>query len=181
MSRLDDELRNTFRREQPSSDFTAHLLERIAQQPAPRVRWWQRLATVLDPPKLRWVAVGVTASLLIAIGAAQYSRLHRQPVSDATVTKSGPPANTADKDIGGRAPVKPQPDSALATAQPQPNIGRSTTSSAMHRLALARSQGERQRRIEGEAAKQKLMLALSIASTALNDAQKAIRSDGPNR
>ncbi|HXI94179.1 MAG TPA: hypothetical protein VNO24_29750, partial [Blastocatellia bacterium] len=82
MSRLDDELRKAFRREQPSVDFTTRLLERVSQQPAPKAPWWHRLATLLDPPKLRWVAIGVTASLLLAIGAAQYSRLHQVVIND---------------------------------------------------------------------------------------------------
>jgi len=43
---------------------------------------------------------------------------------------------------------------------------------------LARQEQERELRVEGEAAKEKLMLALSIASAALNDAQKAIHDDG---
>lgn len=179
MSRLDDELRKAFRREQPSVDFTARLFERVAQQPAPKARWWHRLATLLDPPKLRWVAIGVTASLLLAIGAAQYSRLNYGVVNDnRTIAKNDPASEasstgsvTADKDHS------PQ-DVAITTANPAQHIKRAAPSSTNHRLAQARLQKERELKAEGEAAKEKLMLALSIASSALNDAQKAVHDDG---
>jgi hypothetical protein len=183
MSRLDDELRNAFRREPPATDFTERLLARVAQLPAPKPRWWQRLATLLEPPKLRWIAIGVTASLLLAIGAAQYSKLHRVVVNDdhqiANVTppseadgKSSPPVAGT---VGGE---QAQLNPGVSGAAPKPRRN-DFVSSTTHRLALARSQKQRELRVEGEAAKEKLMLALYIASSALNDAQKAIHDDGP--
>jgi hypothetical protein len=179
MSRLDDELRNAFRRELPPADFTARLLERIGQQPAPRPRWWQKLAMLLEPPKLRWVAIGVTASLLLAIGAAQYSKLRRPAVNDNATVASVPGSDEASNPT-----VTPDRDNRrqnLATPTPKPgqNIKRGTASSNGHRAALARYQKERELRAEGEAAKQKLMLALSIASTTLNNVERAIRDEGP--
>jgi hypothetical protein len=155
----------------------------VAQLPAPKRRWWQRLATLLEPPKLRWIAIGVTASLLLAIGAAQYSKLHRVVVKDdhqiADVTlpseadgKSNPPVEGT---VGGER-VQPVQAGPIASPKPRRN---GFVSSTTHRLALARLQKEREFRIEGEAAKEKLMLALYIASSALNDAEKAIHDDGP--
>ncbi len=177
MSRLDDELRKAFRREQPPVDFTVRLLERMALQPAPKARWWQRLATLLDPPKLRWVAIGVTASLLLAIGAAQYNKMHQVAVSDNSKEANVvPPPEPIDKDT--EHPGKAQPQQA-ATEPGQP-VKHAAPSSANHRLAVARVQKERELRVEGEAAKEKLMLALSIASSALSDAQKAVHDDGLN-
>jgi hypothetical protein len=178
MSRLDDELRKAFRCEPPPADFTARVLERIAQQPLPRPRWWQRLAMLLEPPKLRWVAIGVTASLLLAIGAAQYSRLRR-----AAVDENAKVASVRGPDRAGSPTVAPdrenQPkDLATLGWKPGQNINRGAPSSKGHRLALARYQRERELRAEGEAAKQKLMLALSIASATLNDAERAIRDEG---
>jgi hypothetical protein len=178
MSRLDDELRNAFRREPPPANFTARVLERTAQQPSPRPRWWQKLATLFEPPKLRWVAIGVTASLLLAIGAAQYSKLRRTAV-DENARVAGVQAS----DEANSPTVTPdrnnQPKD-LATLGPKPvqDIKRGATSSRGHRLALARYQKERELRAEGEAAKQKLMLALSIASATLNNAERAIRDEG---
>ena len=175
MSRLDDELRKAFRREQPSVDFTTRLLERVAQHPAPKAPWWHRLATLLDPPKLRWVAIGVTASLLLAIGAAQYSRLHRVVINDDGKVSLVPRPEDGDKNPispdqnnDRREVISPKPPQNKRVVYPSPN----------HRAALARRQQERELRVEGEAAKEKLMLALSIASAALNDAQKAVHDDG---
>jgi len=183
MSRLDDELRKAFRREQPSVDFTTRLLERVAQQPAPRARWWQRLALLLEPPKLRWVAIGVTASLLLAIGAAQYSRLNRPAVSDdgkiagnaqPTDSVKAPEPAVTTPDV--RIEPKARPD-----AISKPSIKRGSRPTGLHsdqRLQASLKRQQRNLKAEGEAAKETLMLALSIASSTLSDAQKAVHEDG---
>jgi signal transduction histidine kinase len=64
--------------------------------------------------------------------------------------------------------------------KPPPSVKHAAASSPNHRLAVARHAEERELKAEGEAAKEQLMLALSIASTALNDAQKAVHDDGLN-
>lgn len=179
MSRLDDELRKAYRREQPPGDFTARLFERVAQQPAPKSPWWHRLATLLDPPKLRWVAIGVTASLLLAIGAAQYSRLNQVVIDDNGKIAKTDPAPEASGSGSATAEKDHSPqDNATTTATPSQHINRAAASSTNHRLVQARHQESRELRAEGEAAKEQLMLALSIASSALSDAQKAIHDDG---
>lgn len=183
MSRLDDELRKAFRREQPSVDFTARLLQRVAQQPAPKASWHRRLALLLNPPTLRWVAIGVTASLLLAIGAAQYGRMHQVVVNDdGKLAKSA-----AAPEPGGPGSVAPNTDhpqqgAGTAPAKPLQQIKRPAPSSSNHRLRQGLAQAGRKEapelRTEGEAAKEKLLLALSIASSALNDAQKAVHDNG---
>jgi hypothetical protein len=173
MNRLDDEIRNAFRREQPPAEFTARVLQRIALQPAPRPRWWQRLATLLEPPKLRWMAIGMTATLLLAIGATQYSKLHRAVINDSTSVAQAPP--TVETPNTTKENDRPKPES---VAVKNPRIGR-RDSSIDHQLAVTRYRKREQLRAEGEAAKQKLMLALSIASTTLNNAERAIRDEGP--
>lgn len=183
MNRLDDELRKAFRREQPPVDFTARLLQRVAQQPAPKAHWWRRLATLLDPPKLRWVAIGVTASLILAIGAAQYSRLNYGVADDnGKVAKNDPAPEASIKDAVKPESDRPRQDATIATPKSTQNIKRAAPSSTNHRfmlgLAQARHKEARELRAEGEAAKEKLMLALSIASSALSDAQKAVHDDG---
>jgi hypothetical protein len=177
MSRLDDELRKAYRRQQPSDDFTARLLERVSRQPEPRASWWQRLAALLAPPKLRWVAIGVTASLLLAIGAAQYSKLNQvvqtenrkvakvEPSEDGKTTQPAAPT-PGDERKAEKAPRVSKPAYAPGS--------RSVNS----RLAANRVRQERELKAEGEAAKETLMFALSIASSALNDAQKAVHDDG---
>jgi hypothetical protein len=172
--RLDDELRDAFRREQPSADFTMRVLERVSLEPSPRLRWWQRLAMLLEPPKLRWVAIGVTASLLLAIGVMQYSRLHQGVVNNGeTVAESGPSREANDNHAATTENNPASQNATIATPKPTQDIKRPN-----HRLALARHEEERELRAEGEAAKEKLMLALSIASSALSDAQKAVHDDG---
>ena len=177
MSRLDDELRNVFRREQPSADFTARVLERVAQQPEPRASWWRRLAMLLEPPKLRWVAIAVTASLLLAIGAAQYGKLRKPVINDDVKIAFVPPLEQSNKSA-----ANPGTDGAgreiTGTTPKSPQRVKQRASSTSHRVALAQRQKEQELRTEGEAAKEKLMLALYIASATLNDAQKAVHDDG---
>ena len=179
MSRLDDEMRKAFRRQQPSADFTERLLERVAQQPAPKPRWWQRLALLLAPPKLRWVAIGVTASLLLAIGAAQYRRLNQVVVQDdGKVAQRSPAPQPVDQETADRKSASPVQEAATGNPTAPRNTKRAATSSRNHRQALAGLQKQQELKSEGEVAKETLMFALSIASSALNEAQKAVHDDG---
>lgn len=192
-NRLDDELRNAFRREEPSDDFTMRLLERVSLEPAPRLRWWQKLAMLLEPPKLgpklSWIAVGVTASLLLAIGAVEYSRMEQAPAdNNVQLAKENPSSSTSEQPAvspgAGHTEQKAATDNPVpqSTQQSAPQSAQKlhhvASSSTSHRLARVRHQEERELRAEGEVAKEKLMLALSIASSALSDAQKAVHDDG---
>lgn len=182
MSRLDDELRKAFRREQPSADFTARLLERVAQQPQPKARWWQRFATLLDPPQLRWVAIGVTASLLLAIGAAQYSRLNQAVVSDngevATVVATPEEGVNTPEQAGAPAEDNVAPPKEENSGLILKRSYKRGSRPGKQQLETPRARQERELRAEGEAAKETLMFALSIASSTLSDAQKAVHDDG---
>ncbi|HKA17129.1 MAG TPA: hypothetical protein VKN18_02330 [Blastocatellia bacterium] len=179
MSRLDDELRKAFRREQPSADFTQRLLEQVATQPLPKARWWQRLATLVEPPKLRWVAIGITASLLLAIGAAQYQRLSRVVTEEnQEQAKASEPA--AASPVTREDPDKKNAPARQDAAQPATVVRQTNKPGRRHRALVASSQKVQELKAEGEAAKEKLMFALSIASSAVNDAQKAVHDDGLN-
>jgi hypothetical protein len=177
MSRLDDELRKAYRRQQPPDDFTARLLERVSRQPAPRARWWQRLATLLAPPKLRWVAIGVTASLLLAIGAAQYSKLNQvvQTENDKVANIEPPEERKTAQPAAPTPGGQLKPEKLAPASKPVHAAGSRSVNS---RPATTRVRQEREMKAEGEAAKETLMYALSIASSALNDAQKAVHDDG---
>jgi negative regulator of sigma E activity len=173
--RLDDELQRAFKRELPSTDFTARVMERVAVEGAPRASWWKKLAMLLEPPKLRWVAIGVTASLLLAVGAMQYNRMKSAAVDDkVTVANSNPSADPNQKDAVNSAADHQAQATLKNTAAPSI---KHVTSSSNHRRAIARRDSQ-ELRAEGEAAKETLMLALSIASSTLNDAQKAVHDDG---
>jgi hypothetical protein len=178
MSRLDDELRKAFRREQPSADFTQRLLEQVAMQPLPKARWWQRLATLLEPPKLRWVAIGVTASLLLAIGAAQYQRLSRvvteENSQEATGSQPAQASPATQEDLNKKNPSVRQDSLAV---RPTTVLQRTVRPAPRHRDLVAGTQKKQELKAEGEAAKEKVLFALSIASSALSDAQKAVYDD----
>jgi len=181
MSRLDDELRDAFRRHDPSPDFAARVIELAARQPESQNGWktngWkQTLIELLQPPKLRWVAIGVTASLLIAVAAGAYRNLHRVQhvgsVDTTAVIDEQPPKNT---DSAASQPVTTAPS-------PRNNgaAGKSQTSQAAkaHRNHLAQSAAQRELRARAEAAKEKVLFALQIASATLKDAQRCINDDG---
>ncbi|HJZ69237.1 MAG TPA: hypothetical protein VKF81_14015 [Blastocatellia bacterium] len=177
MSRLDDELRDAFRREQPPADFLARVLDRAALQPEPRPSWWRRLAMLLGTPRLRWVAIGVTASLLLAISATQFSRLHNASIDDrgrAAVT----PRHSEDSSETAVDPKrgKPRIEEPLAPASKEL---KPHSTSASRRKARAHDDRAQVAIAEAQAAKEKLMLALYIASATLNDAEKAVHDDGP--
>lgn len=182
MSRLDDELRMAFRREQPPVDFTDRVLEEIARQPSPRLRWWQTLAASLQPPKLKWVAIGATAALLVAIGAAQYSQLHPPVIDDSSrvagLSDSGV-AGDASRDTGAATTEEP-PSEAPVKLEPKPrrNVDRDAVAVSNRRPPQNNRPKDRVVNPEAEAAREKVLLALHITSTALGDAQRAIRDDG---
>jgi len=79
MNRFDDELRQAFRREQPSPDFTDRVMARIAQLPLEekqeksreRTGWLRKLSEFFQPPQMIWrmkwaMAGGMAVALLIA-------------------------------------------------------------------------------------------------------------------
>jgi hypothetical protein len=66
MSRLEDELREAMRREDPGPEFTRKVLARVAAPPARS--WWQALAARFKAPKLRWATATVMAALLVSSG-----------------------------------------------------------------------------------------------------------------
>lgn len=176
MSRLDDELRSAFRRERPPADFLARVLERAALQPEPRPSWWRRLAMLLGTPRLRWAAIGVTASLVLAISAVQYGRLHKAVIDDRGKVAIAP----LHSDEGG-AVADPKNDN-RSVARPAPASQEKVkprSASVSHRKARAHDARQTVIIAEAEAAKEKLMLALYIASATLNDAEKAVHDDGP--
>lgn len=75
MSNLEDELKIALRREEPPADFTERVLARLSQPPA-QPTWWERLAVLLQPPRLQWVAVALIVSVVIPAGV-QYRRGER--------------------------------------------------------------------------------------------------------
>ena len=152
MSRLDDQLRDAFKREQPSADFAARVLARAAALPVPRPSWWRRLAALVEPPKLRWVAIGATAALLLAIGAVQFAKMRPVAVKD-----NGQIAATGDAESkSATAPQNTGSDSVQAasgsTLQSSPAVKRNAASTK-RRSIEAHSRGalaQHQRKLKPE-------------------------------
>lgn len=176
MSRLDDELRLIYGRKEPSQDFTDRVMERIAQQNRPRARWWQQFAEMFAVPKVRWASVGLAASLVIAVVAAQYGK------TPQVAGEQGGPV-TANNGAASSASGKPaEPD---ATQEAQVVVKRPRLVVARRTIHAPQRTRERQKPspkdenliAEGEAAKQRLMLALQIASSTLGEAQRIIHDD----
>jgi negative regulator of sigma E activity len=169
MSRLDDELKTALRRQEPSPDFTARLMERINTSPAPRPGFRQRLAAFFDSFDWRWAAIGATAVLLVAIGTAQYRRLHQTAVEPNSEVVALAPTPTAPNPVP--VPVVKTPKAE------QPGINRSGPRRiGTHAVAIRK---EPRPSPEAEAAKERVLFALQVAGATLNDVQRAIRDDGP--
>lgn len=175
MSRLDDELRAAFRRVEPSSDFAERVIGRINNPPAAKLSLWRRLKSFLEPPVARWVAFGVATSLVVAIFAAQYTQFQ-----EATPEHQAAPGIAEQKTPEVRTdPIAPLPEKPGAptvkqqTLKPQQVKHRATS----NRNLIARQRKERRHKLEAEQAKEQLLLALQIASTTLNEANKMVRGD----
>ncbi|MFP5261219.1 MAG: hypothetical protein ACLGJB_04845 [Blastocatellia bacterium] len=190
MSRLDDELRIAFERKQAPPDLAARVLERINRAPAPERNWRERLAALFAPPKLRWVAIGVAASLLVAVGVAQYNRLHdARPEQAAGLARTRPglaPDASGNKDEGVAAPLTA---AALGdggghvrrrdAAAPRRDVYKCDTARtpALNRPSLAAAPEARPVSAEAEAAKERVLFALQILDSTLADAQRVIQED----
>jgi hypothetical protein len=179
MSRLDDELKIAFKRQEPSLDFTARVLERINQASAPKPTFRQRFAAFFEMPARRWAAVGLaTAALLVAIGVMQYGGAHQQAAQVGEGIQAGiksPSFPNTGMDVR-----KPDDVNQPLTA-PNPTLVGTPRRQRPHRLTqqLVADKGKQEPRPspEAEAAKERVLFALQIASNALNDAQKAIQED----
>ncbi len=68
MTRLEDELRNALRRENPPEDFAAKVLARAAEQAWARRPWWP---AGFELPRLRWAAAAVLC-LILAVAGLEY-------------------------------------------------------------------------------------------------------------
>jgi hypothetical protein len=185
MSRLDDELRAAFRRVEPSSDFAERVIGRINNPPAAKLSLWRRLKSFLEPPVARWVAFGVATSLVVAIFAAQYTQFQEatpeHQAAPGIAEQKAPEEKTPEVRTDPIAPLPEKPGAPTVkqqTVEPQTlkqqQVKHRATS---NRNLIARQRKERRHTLEAEQAKEQLLLALQIASTTLNEANKMVRGD----
>ena len=178
MSRLDDELKIAFQRQEPPADFAARVLARLGEAPAPQPNLWQRLAGLFALPAWRYAAVGAAALLLIVIGivalrARQTAGVQPDaPQMTASERQGGDGAKPAPVEKGGANDL---PVNVVASA---PSSKASKAPARHHAPAVAR---QPQPSAEAEAAKEKVLFALQITSETLKDAQRAISEDGDDR
>lgn len=179
MSRLDDELKIAFKRREPSPDFAARVLERINQAPAPEESFWQRLAAFFAMPARRWATVGLAAAvLLITIGVARYGEV-QQPAAQvgegvqAVIKPPRVPSNGVAPTRANSANESTNAPRAIAVNAPR----RHHAHRATRELVADIGKPEPRPSPEAEAAKERVLFALQIASNTLNDAQKAIQED----
>jgi hypothetical protein len=169
MSNLDEQLKIALRREEPSPDFTARVLARAqakSEIKESRQPWFAGLFRLSLP---RWTALAAAACLLVLAAVFLYrgsgGKLNRGgQVARSIESANGAVSKPDDKsiaavetgrDLNNKAPGEPH----------RANIARAVRKES-HRQDLASSEGER--------AKQQLELALYIASSKLNLAEKAI-------
>lgn len=188
MSRLDDELKLIYGRKEPSPDFTSRVMQRVAARqvvapPAPEKSLWQSLLELARPPKFRFAAAGVAACLLAAFFTLQYA-WREEPVAGGQTVTAQTPAPSPDQSAGANSgadvspgiqpkadvPPKngPAPGRVAAHAQNIRRVKKRVREEPIDEKALA----------EGRAAKEKVMLALQIASSALNEAQRIVQGEG---
>jgi hypothetical protein len=196
MSRLDDELKVAFQRQEPSADFAARVLARINDAPAPRPQptAWQRLAGLFAMPTLRYAAVGAMALLLIIIGIALL-----RPPRPAGVDSTPQVAGSSDSQASpapGAGPTASEQNGASSNAKANASGGgtsapASSATAQNHAASSPRTINERRQihhhapvvaqqlppSAAAEAAKEKVLFALQITSETLNDAQRAIADD----
>jgi hypothetical protein len=190
MSRLDDELKVAFKRKDPPADFVARVLARLDEPaPARKVSWRERIVSFFGMPDLRLAAAAAAALLMIAVAAALYL-MPRQGAGDGAPQLAGSetaPAKAVERvntNAGKTEDVTPgttrQDDvSAVATDQPSRRSVRKITHVKHSRNLAARERGPRFEKAspEAEAAKEKVLFALQIASDTLNDVQRVIQKD----
>jgi hypothetical protein len=175
MSRLDDELRLALQREEPSQGFADRVMRQIAAAPARKPRLRESLARLIAPLRMRWVVVGVTASLIVAIGMLQLGK-SQKPVYEPRIESarraealSQPPLPTAE---AASSQVAATAEKAPATVEraKQRRVKRASSAASRSRRELAAQR-------EGEAARDKLLLALRIASETLYETQRLIQGE----
>lgn len=81
MTRLEEQLRAALKREDPSPDFTARVLSRVAKQPEKRTAgaWLHEMLAV---PRLRWATAAV-AAIVIAAGVGVHVEEQRRAEGEA--------------------------------------------------------------------------------------------------
>jgi hypothetical protein len=82
MSRLEDELRQAMRRQDPGEDFTRRVLAALERAPEPKPGWRERLTAAFRLPSLRLAMAGALA-VLVVVGGAEYREMRTRAEGEA--------------------------------------------------------------------------------------------------
>jgi hypothetical protein len=176
MSKLDEELRAALKREEPSADFAYRVLAQVRALPPPKPGWRQSLLTLLRPPKLVWVAAGLAACLLIALGV-QGLRGYERAAAETEKVIAGEAARPAQQDQASTTQGTVSQSQPEVAPKPEPEM--ISKHIRHHRRSVAKEDPDE---MEARKAMEQLELALYIASTKLNAAQKAVyKVDNPEK
>jgi hypothetical protein len=179
MSRLDDELKIAFKREQPSPDFVARVLARL-DEPLPQRRssFWHTLVSIFEAPRLRW-AIAAAAMLVIAI-VSLWQLAPRQPAVDTRqelVSQPEMPASDAKGEDKTAPEIVQQDNKRVTNADNSPDKIERKVMPVKHRSRVTARRAVPKVDPEAEAAKQKVLFALQIANDAFSDVQRAIQNE----
>jgi hypothetical protein len=180
MSRLDDELKKAFRREPAPFGFADRVLERVATQNHVAANGNRRhlvraLMEWLGLNSLRVGVVAAAALLLIAIGFGTYRMLRKNP-GNGQVAQVRPPDAPPGADPSSKG-SDDKVDSSIAVPTPRHTpapASKGPSRAPAHRIETAPSK-------EAEAAKEKVLLALHIASSTLGEAQRMVQGTEPGK
>lgn len=173
MSRLDDELRFALRREEPSSDFADRVLELVAARKTRKPTMWQKLLAFFQPQPIGWIAATATAALLIAAAVWPYPQVDKKSVDQRDELANQEPAPEIIPDQKQEPEI---PDDRREEVMPEPRRPQMQRRIAQRRVPSV-TRPERVEKTEGEIAKERLMLALQIASAKLNEAQRIVQNE----
>ncbi|HKG22465.1 MAG TPA: hypothetical protein VKC34_11245 [Blastocatellia bacterium] len=192
MSRIDDELRLIYGRKEPSPDFTGRVMQQIAARqtvapqtvapPVSKKSLWQTLRETVEMPpfrpKLRLAAAGLAACLLVALFAGQYARREAPAAGGPEVAaQAGSPSGTTGKADGGEEIIPAGNVRPAATTPPRATARKHAHNIARSNKRVREEPIDEKALAEGNAAKEKVMLALQIASSTLNEAQRIVQGD----
>lgn len=187
MSRLDDELKAAFRRQEPSADFTERVLARLAvgmeepqretPQSSTRERWWQMLLAFWQAQ--RWAMAAAAVLLVAALGLVQDQRWREaassQPASAHTQAATPPDATAASSSHEPRRPTANKAVKRHHIARqhrPPTSVGKGKEATGVVTTTVAAATSPNPApKSEGEIAKEQLMKALYIASAVINEAK----------
>jgi hypothetical protein len=196
MSRLDDELKVMFQRQEPAADFSERVLARIQAKAQPSPSLWQRLVAFFQPNAMPWALAAAAILLAAIIGFTQYQRLHSS-APDTRIAREGqgapdnknaataPPDSRGTTSDSGKL-NSPQNDKGADGVAPKrvvPVLHKKAPRQHLPRLKYVKAPAASdwvaaQPKSAGELAKEQLLKALSIASATVNEAKKlALGSD----